>query len=1113
MGIALGAVGLVACGGGSGGGTGDGGGDGAGICRMDADCDDGLFCNGAERCAPDDPAADERGCVMAEAGPCSGDQRCDEGGDACLASCEVDPDADGDGERAVACGGTDCDDTDPNRYAGNTEVCDATDHDEDCDPTTFGFRDVDGDGEPDAHCCNEADDGTRYCGSDCDDARPSVGPTAAEACDGLDNDCDGETDEESLEPVTYYLDADGDGQGNPVETQVAYSCEPPDGFVATAGDCNDSEPHVHVGAPELCDGMDNDCSLPGGQAGGPDPSEDADGDGHAPGDGRCSDEPATEHCPPCDPMDPSGCDPHCLAEQLLPADDCDDEDPLIHPDATERCNALDDDCDGETDEGAGGGGEPDAWCGPAMACVSRPDAGGALQAWCEGRGRIAMGGSFGCAVVGARGRVRCWGADWFGVLGGGDADGDGVEANDDGPLATLVRRADGSVLEGAVQVVAGSLHACALMQDGTAQCWGSDLFGQLGAGARTTGPYSVGAASPVCESGSAAAGDCVSLSGIVQLAAGGDFTCAVVRADDAAAPGGVRTEARCWGRNAAGQLGDGTLADRRLPAPVEVAGGGGPLSEVVQVAAGSKHACARLRDGTARCWGANERGQLGDGSTTDRRAAVEVTLGDGTVLADVAFVGLGEGHSCAVLRDGSARCWGDNGVAQLGIGATVDSRPNPEPVVTEEGPALSGARAVALGRAHGCALLDDGTVRCWGDNQTGELGRPVGPTPSFSRAQAPVAGLSGVLDLSAKDFGTCALLDDDSLRCWGNDTVGQLGDGGDRFAGQPVLNVDGTPLRGATSVAGGFRGFCAVLDDGTVRCWGDNEKGGLGDGSTAARAGAAPVCVAGSVPGGDCTALSGVAAVTVGGFHACALLDDGTVRCWGDNDRGQLGSGVRGPGTATSVASPVCATGSTSDGDCMPLGGVTGIATGAEHTCAVVDVGADGDSGNDVARCWGDNLGRELGDGTSAQRSNPVPVCGSGSGGSCSPLGGLREIVATHALDGPPSASGFTCAVVDVGGDGDPSNDTAYCWGNGSGRGRGPGPVPEASPTLAAPVLLPDGTPLVGVRTVAVAHQAACAVVDVGADGDPGNDEVRCWGNNVANELGRAILRTVVGVP
>jgi len=133
------------------------------ICTEDDDCDDMLFCTGEERCFPDSPDADERGCVLGDGVVCEDDAECDEDEDECIfVAC----DEDGDGHETIECGGDDCDDDDAHRYPGNVEVCDGADHDEDCDPTTFGDRDEDDDGFVDDDCCNED-----LCGEDCDDFR------------------------------------------------------------------------------------------------------------------------------------------------------------------------------------------------------------------------------------------------------------------------------------------------------------------------------------------------------------------------------------------------------------------------------------------------------------------------------------------------------------------------------------------------------------------------------------------------------------------------------------------------------------------------------------------------------------------------------------------------------------------------------------------------------------------------------------------------------------------------------------------------------------------------------------------------------------------------------
>ncbi len=180
---------------------------------------------------------------------------CDEQGESCV-GCDVLADGDGDGHHASACGGDDCDDGDPGRYPGNAEVCDRAARDEDCDATTIGERDADGDGAIDAACCNVSVGGDRLCGTDCDDTSLAVRPSQAEVCDGRDNDCDGAVDEETS-AVLWYLDADGDAFGRAIDSQP--SCAPLAGRSLLGTDCDDGVASVHPGASETCNLRDDDC--------------------------------------------------------------------------------------------------------------------------------------------------------------------------------------------------------------------------------------------------------------------------------------------------------------------------------------------------------------------------------------------------------------------------------------------------------------------------------------------------------------------------------------------------------------------------------------------------------------------------------------------------------------------------------------------------------------------------------------------------------------------------------------------------------------------------------------------------------------------------------------
>jgi hypothetical protein len=343
-------------GGGDLGGADLGGEDLGGACRADRDCDDGVFCNGIERCTPGAPGVDARGCAASPGDPCGDGRTCNELRDACETRCETMPDADGDGVDAVECGGADCDDGDARRYAGATEVCDGAGVDEDCDDRTFGTRDVDGDGFVDAQCCN----GTT-CGTDCNDARADIRPGGTEVCNGIDDDCDGMVDEGV--DLEGYVDADFDGVGD--ETMPTRGCAGSLGFATAAGDCDDRDPRRSPRLLEACDGVDNDCNevvddrttvvtwYP-----------DRDGDGF--GDSAS----AVRAC--AAPTPPGG----ATWGYVLIGFDCDDADAATSPVAREVCDGRDNDCNGRADYRIVGAnfedddldGSPDAACAPGGDC-------------------------------------------------------------------------------------------------------------------------------------------------------------------------------------------------------------------------------------------------------------------------------------------------------------------------------------------------------------------------------------------------------------------------------------------------------------------------------------------------------------------------------------------------------------------------------------------------------------------------------------------------------------------------------------------------------------------------------------------------------------------------
>jgi len=230
----------------------DAGADLSSVACAEATCNDGLFCNGTERCAAD-------GCV-AGTPPCE-TSACDEVTDACGTPCI---DADGDS----VCAEFDCDDGNAAVYPGAAERCDPDDLDEDCNPTTYGYVDADADGANDAQCCNASASGTLICGDDCDDTRRVVNPRTSEACDDIDNDCNGLIDDL---PTSLYLDCDGDGYGGATtrtgcaRPATASECTPllmNSRWITTPGDCDDTRIAVRPGATDLCNGIDDDCALP-----------------------------------------------------------------------------------------------------------------------------------------------------------------------------------------------------------------------------------------------------------------------------------------------------------------------------------------------------------------------------------------------------------------------------------------------------------------------------------------------------------------------------------------------------------------------------------------------------------------------------------------------------------------------------------------------------------------------------------------------------------------------------------------------------------------------------------------------------------------------------------
>ena len=366
--------------------------------------------------------------------------------------------------------------------------------------------------------------------------------------------------------------------------------------------------------------------------------------------------------------------------------------------------------------------------------------------------------------------------------------------------------------------------------------------------------------------------------GVRAVTAGDGFSCGLL--DD--------QKVRCFGSPSNGKLGSGGAF--RVPG----------LFGVAEVTAGARHTCALLSSGEVKCWGENGQRQLGDDTKEHRGwpAPVPKVFGATKIAA-------GQYFTCTLVADGAVTCWGSNEFGQLGAGpATKPKVPvaaAPEQTGSSDRPAevvsLLGVEQISLGRDHGCALISDTGVACWGSNDAHALGHDYPPPqtrkeihPMMTVPLPPVAtkpvllpavkGVKRAVEVAAGFDHACARLADGSVTCWGHNHHGQLGDGSTKDSASPVKVKD---LTGAVGLALGGDHSCAVMSDGAVKCWGRGASGELGDPAKTDH----PEPFA--VPD-----LAGVGALSSGATHLCARLQSGSYACWGDNAHGELGSGSAG---------------------------------------------------------------------------------------------------------------------------------------------------------------------------------------------------------------------------
>lgn len=632
-----------------------------------------------------------------------------------------------------------------------------------------------------------------------------------------------------------------------------------------------------------------------------------------------------------------------------------------------------------------------------------------------------------CAL-GLDGSLACWGNNTTGQVGTG---GGGLVRSPFTHSGTWKR------------VSPGAFATCAIRSDDTLWCWGYNLWGELGLGTTTPTPIPTRVGSSTWR----------------EIDVGFYHAC------------GVQTNgtAWCWGNNAYGPVGDGTTGPNKLE-PTLVS------SDVLWrfIVAGAHSTCGITVEGKLRCWGYAIRGAVGGGNETNT-ATPQTVLVDGSDASDWLSLAFDNRHVCGIREDGSRWCWGENARSELGVMLADGSGYSTTPV---RATSLASWRRVDTGGAHTCGIDTDNQLACWGLDSRGQLG-------DGARARSVPAQMPGTLmQIDAGNLVTCGVTMTGGVVCSGYNVHGGLGDGTKDH--RDVMTPVATEISGWTYVTTGLFHTCG-LAGGDAYCWGANHYGQLGVGAGVART--TPSLTATSqyaISASDHTcaletttntircwgfndqgqvgnntmtnqstpavAGSGLA-IDVGGAHSCTVAAANTAYCWGRNVEGQLGNG-----TTTSSATPVQVT------QTMTMG-LSSIATGRSHTCAITNTGR--------LWCWGANANGQLGLGNQVPTTQPQAV-GTATWKQIS-LGGNQ-----------------TCGIQ--------SDDTLWCWGYGA-RGQ-----------------LGLGTYFDRLVPSQVTQDQDWASVSVGTDhacARKTSNTYWCWGGNDAGQLpeGNAWTPTPVFVP
>ena len=678
---------------------------------------------------------------------------------------------------------------------------------------------------------------------------------------------------------------------------------------------------------------------------------------------------------------------------------------------------------------------------------------------------ITTGWAHSCALH-QDGTISCWGNNEWGQLGDGQSADDWYDRSADSSVPVGV-----AGITDATAIAAGSSHSCALHEDGTISCWGSNTWGQLGDKTDDDSSMPVAVAD---------------ITDATAITAGRGHSCALHQAGTIS----------CWGNNEYGQLGDKTDDDSSVPAAVA------DITDATAITTGYAHSCALHQNGTISCWGNNENGQLGNGTDNSSRVPVGVAG-----ITDATAITTGYGYSCALHEGGTISCWGEGHRTRGGSSMPVAVA------------GITDATAITAGYSHSCALHQNGTISCWGSNAYDKLGSGTLITPSdetptttpvlgtprqgqlslitpsdetpttteaprrqpnqnttttqaapptlsyrtndySSRVPVGVAGITDATAITAGEEHSCALHQNGTISCWGSNWDGRLGSrtlitpsyetptttqaprqqpnqsttttqAADYSSRVPV-GVAG--ITDATAITAGYSHSCALHQAGTISCWGNNYDGQLGNGTY--NDSSVPVGVAGIT---DATAITVNDSNNPG--HSCALHKGGTISCWGE-----------GGGTPVRSSVPAAV---------ADITDATAITAGYERSCALHQ--------NGTISCWGDG---QLGNGTEDDSSVPVGVVG--------------------ITDATAITTGYnhSCALH--------QNGTISCWGNNYDGQLGNGTYNDSSVPVGVAGIT-DAT------AITAGYNHSCALHQ--------NGTISCWGANGNGQLGDAswLPRFVVG--